>query len=96
LRPVGAATAVEADELRRRSPRDWVVDAVCFLLAVGFTLLTFVDGLDRHLGRVPLAVDVSLGGLSCLGVWLRRRWPVGFAVTAIMFSVSRPPRPVWR
>jgi len=89
LRPVGLATALEADEVRRirRSPRDWVVDALCFLLAVGFTVLTFVDGLDRHLGPVPLAVDVSLGGLSCLGVWLRRRWPVGFAVTAILFSV---------
>ncbi len=89
LRPVGLATAVEADEVRRirRSPRDWVVDALCFLLAVGFVVLTFVDGLDRHLGRVPLAVDVTLGGLSSLGVWLRRRWPVGFAVTAIVFSV---------
>jgi len=89
LRPVGLLTALEADELRRsrRSPRDWVADALCFLLAVGFTVLAFVDGLDRHLGPVPLAVDVTLGGLSCLGVWLRRRWPVGFAVTATLFSV---------
>ncbi len=71
----------------RRSPRDWVVDALCFLLAVGFTVLTFVDGLDRQLDPVPLAVDVTLGGLCCLGVWLRRRWPVGFAVTAIVLSV---------
>ena len=89
LRPVGLLTAGEADELRRirRSPRDWVADALCFLLAVGFTVLTFVDGRDRHLGAAPLAVDVTLGGLSCLGVWLRRRWPVGFAVTAILLSV---------
>jgi signal transduction histidine kinase len=36
---------------------------------------------------VPLAVDGILGGLSCLGVWLRRRWPVGFAVTVGLFSV---------
>ncbi len=81
--------AGEADEVRRirRSRRDWAVDGLLFLLAVGFTVLTFFDGLDRHLGSVPLAVDVTLGGLSCLGVWLRRRWPVGFAVTAIVFSV---------
>lgn len=71
----------------RRSPRDWAVDALCFLLAVAFTALTFIDGLDRHLGPVPLVVDATLGGLSCLGVWLRRRWPVGFAVTTIAFSV---------
>ena len=100
LRPAGSLTdpALDADEVRRsrRSPRDWVVDALCFLLAVGFTVLTFVDGLDRHLGTVPLAVDVTLGGLSSLGVWLRRRWPVGFAVTAVLFSVFRRPLPVWR
>jgi signal transduction histidine kinase len=91
LRPAGLLTdpALEADEVRRmrRSPRDWLVDALCFLLAVGFTVLAFVDGLDRHLGPLRLAVDVTLGGLSCLGVWLRRRWPVGFAVTAVVFSV---------
>jgi len=91
LRPARLLTdpALEADEVRRirRSPRDWVVDTLCFLLAVGFTGLTFVDGLDRHLEPVPLAVDVTLGGLSCLGVWLRRRWPVGFTVTAILLSV---------
>ena len=91
LRVPGLLTdpALEADELRRirRSPRDWVVDALCFLLAVGFTVLAFVDGLDRHLDPALLAVDVTLGGLSSLGVWLRRRWPVGFAVTAILFSV---------
>jgi signal transduction histidine kinase len=90
-RPAGQLTdsAFEADDERRirRSPRDWVVDALLFLLSVGFTVLTFVDGVDRHLGSVLLAVEATLGGLSALGVWLRRRWPVGFAVTAIVFSV---------
>ncbi|HEU4423282.1 MAG TPA: histidine kinase [Pilimelia sp.] len=89
LRPAGLLTAREADEVRRsgRSPRDWVVDTLCFLLAVGSTVIILVDGLDQHLDPVPLAVDVTLGGLCCLGVWLRRRWPVGFAVTTIVFSV---------
>ena len=82
-----AGLGIEADERIRRSPRDWVVDALLFLLAIGFTVLSFIDGLDRNLAPVPLAVDVTLGGLSCLGVWLRRRWPVGFAVTTIVFSV---------
>jgi signal transduction histidine kinase len=81
--------AFEADDERRirRSPRDWLVDALLFLLAVGFTVLTVVDGLDRHLGSVWLAVEATLGGLCALGVWLRRRWPVGFAATALVFSV---------
>jgi signal transduction histidine kinase len=79
----------DAEDLRRirRTPRDWVVDALLFLLAVAFTVLTLLDGLDRHLGSVSLAVEATLGGLCCLGVWLRRRWPIGFAVTAIVFSV---------
>lgn len=91
LRPAGLLTdpAFEADDVLRfrLSPRDWVVDTLLFLLATGFTALTFVDGLDRHLGSVWLAVEATLGGLCSLGVWLRRRWPVGFAVTAIGFSV---------
>jgi hypothetical protein len=46
--------------------------------------LALADGLDRHLAPVPLAVDVAL---ACLGVWLRRSRPVGFAVTAILFGL---------
>jgi signal transduction histidine kinase len=68
-----------------RSPRDRVVDGACFLLTVGFTILVAVD--DNRPGPVPLAVDVTLGALCCAGVWLRRRWPVGFAVVAIVFSL---------
>lgn len=79
----------ELDEVRRirRSPRDWLVDALCFLLAIGFTVLTLVDSIDEHLAPVPLAVDVALGGLSCLALWLRRRWPVGVAVIVGLFSI---------
>jgi signal transduction histidine kinase len=82
-----ADPGLDADEVRRagRSPRDWVVDVAFFLLAAGFTTLVVVDGRDPD--PVPLALDATLGGLCCLGVWLRRRWPVGFAITAIVLSV---------
>jgi signal transduction histidine kinase len=70
-----------------RTRRDWVVDVLFFLLAIGVTVLTLVDSRQQHLPPVPLAVDLGLGGLSCLGVWLRRRWPVGFAVIVGLFSV---------
>ncbi len=76
----------EADRIRR-SPRDWVVDAVFFLLAVGFTVLTVVDNIEHGVALGTLVVDATLGGLSCLGVWLRRRWPVGFALIVALFSV---------
>jgi signal transduction histidine kinase len=71
----------------RRTPRDWVVDALLFLLAIGFTAIAVVDGAERGVAVAPLAIDAILGVLCCLGVWLRRRWPVGFAVTVGLFSI---------
>jgi signal transduction histidine kinase len=64
-----------------------VVDVLFFLLAICFTVFTLVDSLEQHIAPVPLAVDLVLGGLRCLGVWLRRRWPVGLAVIVGLFSV---------
>ena len=79
----------QADEAQRegRSPRDWAVDALCFLLGIGFTALVFVDATQRHLPTVPTAVDAALGGLASLGLWLRRRWPVGLAVVVGLFAI---------
>jgi signal transduction histidine kinase len=89
LLSAGLVSDPDPDRVRLtgRSVRDWVVDVLCFLLAVGFTVLTLLDGVERHMAPVPLAVDLVLGGLSCLGVWTRRRWPVGFAVIVGLFSV---------
>jgi len=71
----------------RRTARDWTVDAVFFLLALGVVALTLSDARKQHIAPVPLTVDLVLGGLSSLGVWLRRRWPVGFAIVVGGFSV---------
>ncbi|MCD5310687.1 histidine kinase [Kineosporia babensis] len=70
-----------------RTNRARVGDVVCFLLAVGLMVLALVDGLAQHIAPVPLTADLVLGGLCSLGVWLRRRWPVGFAVIAGVLSV---------
>lgn len=98
LRPVGLQAAPDAGEPRRsrRSPRDWLVDVLCFLLAVGFTVLAVVDGIERQLGQVALALEAILGGLCCLGLWLRRRWPVGFAPPPSWSASSRRLHPEWR
>jgi signal transduction histidine kinase len=82
-------SVAQADQAHRggRSPRDWAVDALCFLLGIGFTALVFVDGTDRHLPTVPTAVDAALGLLASLGLLLRRRWPVGLAVIVGVFAI---------
>jgi signal transduction histidine kinase len=79
----------QADEAHRvrRTPRDWAVDTLCFLLGIGFAALVFVDGTDNQLSPVPTAVDAALGGLSSLALWLRRRWPVGVAVVVGLFAI---------
>jgi signal transduction histidine kinase len=58
-----------------------------FLLGIGFTALVFVDGTDRQLPTVPTAIDAALGVLASLGLWLRRRWPVGLAVIVGLFAI---------
>ncbi|MDF5758483.1 histidine kinase [Spongiactinospora sp. TRM90649] len=62
----------------RRSPRDWFVDIVLFLLACAFTLSVHGDltGAPRPL----VLTEEILGALSCAAVWARRRWPVALAL----------------
>jgi signal transduction histidine kinase len=83
------APVTQADEAHRagRAPRDWAIDALFFLLGIGFTALAFVDGTEGQLPPVSNAVDAALGGLASLGLWLRRRWPVSFAVIVGLFGI---------
>ncbi|MEU3947737.1 histidine kinase [Streptomyces sp. NPDC029526] len=71
----------------RRTVRDWVVDFVCFLLAVLVGLLG-AETLSRspHVPGGLIAVDQVLGALSCAALWLRRRWPLGLAVAMVPVS----------
>jgi signal transduction histidine kinase len=71
----------------RRSVRDWLVDVLAFLLAVGAAAAILSEGIARDAPQPVLVVDAALGGLACLGVWLRRRWPVGFAAAVCVVAI---------
>ncbi|MGH2814779.1 MAG: sensor histidine kinase [Actinomycetota bacterium] len=73
----------------RRRPRDWVVDTLLFLVAVLAWLLTTANRLEASTEVEPawlFDLDQVAGALGCLGLWLRRRWPVGLALALVALS----------
>jgi signal transduction histidine kinase len=46
-----------------------------------------VDAVGQRYSAALVATEVVVGVLGCLGLWVRRRWPVGFAVVMGVFSV---------
>ncbi|MHC5907643.1 sensor histidine kinase [Streptomyces sp. S6] len=71
----------------RRTVRDWLVDFTAFFLAALVGLLAADSVSKEDLPHPLAALDQILGGLSCAAVWLRRRWPLGFAVAMIPVSL---------
>lgn len=61
-----------------RSLRDWAVDALVTLVALGFGVIALHETWNRH-GVVVLVVDIALGVASLGALWVRRRHPVGVA-----------------
>src|SRR3954453_15925527 len=73
---------------RRRSARDWFVDASAFLLAIWIgTLFVWSDrnSSSNEASDLMVEFDVGFGLLCCLALWWRRRWPVlvGLAVVPV-------------
>ncbi len=73
----------------KRTVRDWLVDFACFFAAV-FLGLIISDEVanDPALSEGLVALDHLLGALACAAVWLRRRWPVGFATAMLVVSLA--------
>jgi len=71
----------------RRTARDWVVDVVCFLFAVGLALILAAYGFEQGIDEGRMALDLLLGVLCCFGLWVRRRWPVGLAVVVTVVGL---------
>ncbi|GGT97062.1 MULTISPECIES: sensor histidine kinase [Streptomyces] len=73
----------------RRTVRDWLVDALLFLLAV-FVGLVAADSTDQLNSEVVALADQLVGAAACCALWLRRRWPVGVAVVLTVISTVAP------
>ncbi len=65
-----------------RSLRDWAVDALVTLVALGIGLLVVHDTWGQH-GTIGKLVDVVLGIASLAALWDRRRHPVGVAAFVV-------------
>lgn len=74
----------------RRTPRDWFVDILMFLFAalLGIAAADVADSV----GNPPVVVflDQLVGAAACCALWVRRRWPVGLAVTLVAVSAVAP------
>jgi signal transduction histidine kinase len=88
-----AALTVEADEGMRRSTRDWVIDALCFVIGFGFTVLATGDLLQDHPNFVAgfagtptwlIWTDFAIGTALAISLWWRRRFPVPLAIAAAL------------
>ncbi|MFD0744120.1 sensor histidine kinase [Phytohabitans flavus] len=71
----------------RRTARDWFVDVVFFLFAVGLALLITAAGLEQGVDEPRSMIDLGLGLLCCAGLWVRRRWPVTLSLVVSAIGV---------
>ncbi|MGH8794908.1 MAG: sensor histidine kinase [Stackebrandtia sp.] len=82
---------LDEDAPRRRTARDWFVDAVLFAFAV---LMWWGVGEMFDYTPIPAwmeAIDPWVGAAGCLSLWLRRRYPVILAavfVPALIVSAT--------
>ncbi|MDX6677558.1 MAG: hypothetical protein QOE31_1610 [Solirubrobacteraceae bacterium] len=70
----------------RRSARDWLVDILMLLIAVGVGLFVLLDSWSEH-GQAMALVDIALGVVSLVALWWRRSHPAAVGVLTAAASV---------
>jgi signal transduction histidine kinase len=79
--------AAVVERNRTRTMRDWSVDAAAFVFCVvcgAISLRIAVDDFSNEMTGRQIALDVSLGMLTCVALWWRRRWPFGVALFCVI------------
>jgi signal transduction histidine kinase len=69
----------------KRTGRDWLVDIVLTLVAIGIGVLVFGPSEDQH-SELGALLDLVAGVTGVLALWWRRRWPVPVAVLTLALS----------
>jgi signal transduction histidine kinase len=72
-----------------RTRRDWYVDSVLFLGAIGFGIGALMTSHHHGLHGALFYLDLAVGVVVCVSLWWRRRWPfeLGLA-TAPFLAIS--------
>jgi signal transduction histidine kinase len=70
----------------RRSPRDWAVDVILFVLAIALGSAILGSTWQDH-GPIMAVVDIVLGTIACLALWVRRQHPFAIALFAVLVSI---------
>jgi signal transduction histidine kinase len=78
------AELVEMDD-RQRSARDWVVDVLLVVAALGIGTASLEATWSDH-SETLLVLDVVVGVVVCLALWVRRTHAVGVAVAAVVVA----------
>lgn len=77
------AELAHPDAPRRRTPRDWLIDALLFVIAV----LVWVEQLTGYTNTVDpewmIVIDPWVGGAACLALWWRRRFPLALTIAMV-------------
>jgi signal transduction histidine kinase len=68
-----------------RSARDWIVDALMYIIAITVGALALADTWDEH-SDVMVSVDIALGVIALVALWWRRSHPGEVAVLITAFS----------
>jgi signal transduction histidine kinase len=72
----------------KRTTRDWIVDWLCFFVALLIGIGVFADA-HRH-NDLPgwfEALDGLVGIAACCSLWTRRRWPFALALVLTPLSI---------
>jgi len=72
------------------SRRDWLVYGAALVFALALGLAACVETFDGGVATWHLALVIVVGLVCCLGLFYRRRWPVGVMIFTMVTGIASP------